>query len=415
MPVSYPQTLVSAKASDLNILLLTPSLPYPPIWGFGIRVYQLIRELSRRHRVTLLTYSRAEEDERENIAVMREICAAVQVVPSPSLPGDKRREQLLSLFSPLSYQTSSLRSPAMQETLTRLLTTQHFDLVQVESSQLAGFNFGSSVPVILDEHNLEYELLQRLYQGERAPVRRLYNWAEFVKFRREEQACWRKASACLLTSGREEEILTGLLPGKLATTIPNGVDIEFYQPTPETPTEPDSLIFTGLMTYRPNIDGAIYFVEEVLPLIHKTRPSVTLKIVGAGAGEEIAHLAGPSVTITGAVPDMRVHFAAAAVAIVPLRMGSGTRLKVVEGLAMGKPMVSTSVGCEGIHVRSEEHLLVADTPAAFAEAVLRLLSDPPLAETLSRQGRALVESEYGWGSIAGRLESFYAQVLASPG
>jgi sugar transferase (PEP-CTERM/EpsH1 system associated) len=412
METQQGSTLAPTPPRSLDILLLTPSLPYPPIWGFGIRVYQLIRELSRRHRVTLLTYSRSGEDELENVAVMREICAAVHVVPSPSLPGGKRGAQFRSLFSPVSYQTSSLRSPEMQEALTRLLSTQKFDLVQVESSQLAGFDFGSQVPVILDEHNLEYELLQRLYQGERAPLRRLYNWAEFVKFRREEQGCWRKAAACLLTSGREEEILTRLLPGKLATTIPNGVDIEFYQPTPETPPEPDSLIFTGLMTYRPNIDGALYFVEEVLPLIHKIRPNVTLKIVGAGAGEEIAHLAGPSVTITGAVPDMRVHFAAAALAIVPLRMGSGTRLKVVEGLAMGKPMVSTSVGCEGIHVRSEEHLLIADTPAAFADAVLRILSDPPLADTLSRQGRALVESEYGWGSIAGRLESFYAQVLA---
>ena len=414
MPDTAPHTSLTPADSSplgLDILLLTPSLPYPPIWGFGIRVYQLIRELSHRHRVTLLTYARPEEDEEENIAVMRGICAAVHVVPPPKLHGGKRGAQLLSLFSPISYQTSSLRSPGMQVTLTRLLTTQKFDLIQVESSQLAGFDFGSKVPVILDEHNLEYELLQRLYQGEHAPLRRLYNWAEFVKFRREEQACWRKATACLLTSGREEKILSGLLPDKAATTIPNGVDIAFYQPTPETPTEPDSLIFTGLMTYRPNIDGAIYFVEEILPLIHRTRPQVKLTIVGAGAGEEIARLAGPQVTITGAVPDMRVYFARAAAAIVPLRMGSGTRLKVLEGLAMGKPLVSTSVGCEGIHVRSEEHLLIADDPAAFATAVLRVLSDAALADALRVQGRALVEREYGWASITARLESFYAQVL----
>ena len=273
--------------------------------------------------------------------------------------------------------------------------------------------FGGKVPVLLDEHNLEYELLYRLYKGERAPGRRLYNWAEYVKFRREEQACWRKAAACLLTSGREEDILRALLPGKPAAVAPNGVDIEFYQPTPQTPPVPDSLIFTGLMTYRPNIDGALYFVEEILPLIHQVRPQVTLAIVGAGAGKEIAHLAGPQVTITGAVPDMRAYFPQAAAAIVPLRMGSGTRLKVLEGLAMGKPLVSTSVGCEGIHVRSEEHLLIADDPPAFADAVVRVLSDAALADTLSRQGRALVVREYGWASIAANLEAFYGQVLAA--
>jgi len=414
----WPQqhTLPPADAppsAALNILLLTPSLPYPPIWGFGIRVYQLIRELSRRHRVTLLTYARLEENEPENIDAMRQVCAAVYVVQPPGSLGGKRGAQMLSLFSPLSYQTSSLRSPAMQETLTRLLTTQAFDLVQVESSQMAGFDFGTKVPLVLDEHNLEYELLYRLYKGECAPGRRLYNWAEYLKFRREEQACWQKASACLLTSGREEEILRRRLPGKPTAVAPNGVDIEFYQPTPTTPTDPDSLIFTGLMSYRPNIDGAIYFVEEILPLIHQTRPQVTLTIVGAGAGEEVAHLAGPSVTITGAVPDMRVYFVRAAAAIVPLRMGSGTRLKVLEGLAMGKPLVSTSVGCEGINVRSQEHLLIADDPPAFADAVLRVLGDPALAAALSRQGRALVEREYGWASIAANLEAFYGQVVAT--
>ena len=178
------------------------------------------------------------------------------------------------------------------------------------------------------------------------------------------------------------------------------------------PIEPDSLVFTGLMSYRPNIDGIVYFVEEILPLIHRVRPQVKLAIVGAGAGEEVLRLAGPQVTVTGAVPDMRAYFAGAAAAIVPLRMGSGTRLKVLEGLAMGKPMVSTSVGCEGIHVRSEDHLLIADDPSAFADAVLRALGDPALAAGLARRGRALVEREYGWASIAAHLEAFYRQVLA---
>jgi len=377
-------------------------------------VYQLVRHLSRGHQVTLLTYGREDEGrevEAENVAAIRAVGADVRVVPPPRPTGGKRGAQALSLLSPRSYQTASLQSPAMQDTITRLLAGQTFDLVQVESSQMAGFDFGGRVPLVLDEHNLEYELLFRLYQGERSPGRRLYNWAEYVKFRREEQTCWRRADACLLTSGREREILRGLLPDKPAVTVPNGVDIEFYRPS-DVAVEPDSLVFTGLMSYRPNIDGVVWFVEEVLPRIHQVRPSVTLTIVGAGAGEEVERLAGPHVTVTGAVPDTRDYFARAAAAVVPLRMGSGTRLKVLEGLAMGKPLVSTSVGCEGIHVQDGEHLLIADDPQALSDAALRVLSDASLAAALARQGRALVEREYGWAAITAQLESFYAQVLA---
>ncbi len=401
-------------AGGLRILLLTPSLPFPPIWGFGIRVYQLVRALSRRNHVTLLTYGREDDTpaaEAENVAALRAVGAEVHVVPPPRPVGGKRAAQALSLLSPRSYQTSAHQSPAMQNAVTRLLAGQSFDLIQVESSQMAGFDFGGRVPLVLDEHNLEYELLHRLYQGERAPGRRLYNWAEYVKFRREEQSCWRRADACLLTSGREREILRGLLPDKPAVTVPNGVDIEFYRPS-DSAVEPDSLAFTGLMSYRPNIDGVVYFVEEVLPRIHRVRPGVTLTIVGAGPGPEVERLAGPRVRVTGAVPDTREYFARAAAAVVPLRMGSGTRLKVLEGLAMGKPLVSTSIGCEGIHVQDGEHLLIADEAQALADAVLRVLSDAPLAVALARQGRALVEREYGWAAITAQLEVFYAQVLA---
>ena len=377
-------------------------------------MYQLVRELSRRNQVTLLTYGRENETpaaEAENIAALRAVGAEVHVVPPPRPLGGKRGAQALSLLSPRSYQTASLRSSAMQDAVMRLLAGSAFDLVQVESSQMAAFDFGSNVPLVLDEHNLEYELLYRLYQGERAPGRRLYNWAEYVKFRREEQACWRQADACLLTSGREREILRGLLPDKPAVVVPNGVDIEFYRPS-SAPVEPDSLVFTGLMSYRPNIDGVVYFVEEVLPRIHQVRPNVTLTVVGAGAGAEVERLAGPRVVVTGAVPDTREYFARAAAAVVPLRMGSGTRLKVLEGLAMGKPMVSTSVGCEGIHVRSGEHLLIADEAQALADAALRVLTDAGLAASLARQGRALVEREYGWAAITAQLEVFYHQVLS---
>jgi glycosyltransferase involved in cell wall biosynthesis len=171
------------------------------------------------------------------------------------------------------------------------------------------------------------------------------------------------------------------------------------------------MIFTGLMGYRPNVDGAVYFVHEILPHILRVRPDATFTIVGAAPAEEVTRLAGPNVRVVGEVPDVRPYLAAAAVSVVPLRMGSGTRLKVVEGLAMGKAIVSTSLGCEGIAVRDGEHLLVADEPLAFARSVLRLLDDSDAAAALGRRGRELAVDQYDWAASAQQLETFYAGVL----
>ena len=400
------------QSRPLRILLVTPSVPYPPNWGFGIRVYQFLRQLSRSHRVSLVCY--AQSGEEDKVAALQQICHSVHTVPNPlHNTADKRTAQLASLFSPRSFQSGSLRTRAMQELLTSLLNAEPFDIVQIESSQLGSYHLGAQpvCPVfIVDEHNLEYELLQRMIHTERSPLRKLYNFSEYIKFKREERRCWQRADACILTSEREQTILKAHLPGKLAHVAPNGVDIEFFQPSSGAP-DPDSLVFTGLISYRPNTDAVIFFVKEVLPLIVKQRPQTVFSIVGMGAPDEVTRLAGPNVIVTGKVDDVRPYIEAASVFVVPLRMGSGTRLKVLEGLAMGKPMVSTRLGCEGIRVRDGEHLLMADDPADFARATLRLMEDRETALRLGLAGRALVEQEYSWASIVQTMEGFHRQTL----
>ena len=375
------------QSRPLRILLVTPSVPYPPNWGFGIRVYQFLRQLSRSHRVSLVCY--AQPGEEDKVAALQKICHSVHTVPNPlHNTADKRTAQLASLFSPRSFQSGSLRTRAMQELLTSLLNAEPFDIVQIESSQLGSYHFGAQpvCPVfIVDEHNLEYELLQRMIHTERSPLRKLYNFSEYIKFRREEQRCWQHADACILTSEREQTILKAHLPGKLAHVAPNGVDIDFFQPSSSAPNS-DSLVFTGLISYRPNTDAVIFFVKEVLPLIVKQRPHTVFSIVGMGAPDEVTRLAGPNVVVTGKVDDVRPYIADASAFVVPLRMGSGTRLKVLEGLAMGKPMVSTRLGCEGIRVRDGEHLLMADDPTEFARATLRLMEDRETALRLGTGG-----------------------------
>jgi sugar transferase (PEP-CTERM/EpsH1 system associated) len=391
-------------STRLRILIATPSLPYPLIWGFGIRVYQIIQFLAQKHDVTVVAYAGPED--HDSIVALRDTGATVHAVvrQQPSI-ASKRHAQLSSLFSPDSFQRQSLESAAMQSTIDWLLRENEFDVIQIESSQMTGFDYDSSALMLVDEHNIEYELLYRTFRTERSPIRKLYNWVEYRKFRHEEQESWRKSDGCIVTSDREQAILQRYAPQTPSLVVPNGVDVDFFEPSAVTP-DPDSVVFVGVMHYRPNVDAALFFAREILPLLLQVRPNLKFSIVGGGPPEELRRLASRNIVVTGRVPDTRPYVASAAVCVVPLRMGSGTRLKVLEGLAMGRPIVSTSVGCEGIATVPGEHLLVADERAAFARSVLRVLDDPAFGAGLAQCGRRLVEERYSWPSVLQELECF---------
>lgn len=396
-----------SNSNHLRILIVTPSLPYPLVWGFGIRVYQIIKYLAKQHSVTVLAY--AGPDDEDSADALRQTGATiVTVVRDEPTTVAKRQAQLGSLFATDSFQWQSLESAAMQSAIDRLLVEEQFDIIQVESSQMSRFKFASTAPLLVDEHNIEYELLYRTYKTERSPLRKLYNWVEYHKFRREELSSWRHSDGCILTSEREEAILRQFAPHTPTLVVPNGVDIESFRPMPAVTRDPNSVVFLGVMHYRPNLDAALYFAREILPLILRDRPNLKFTIVGGGPPDELLRLAGKNIVVTGRVPDTRPYVAGAGAFVVPLRMGSGTRLKVLEGLAMGCPLVSTSLGCEGIATIDGEHLLMADDAGAFARGVLQILEHPTLADTLGRNGRALVEARYSWPSVLQQLAAFMA-------
>jgi glycosyltransferase involved in cell wall biosynthesis len=209
-----------------------------------------------------------------------------------------------------------------------------------------------------------------------------------------------------VTSEREAGILEDHAPGTPVAVVPNGVDLELFRASPAA-TEPFTAVFNGVLDYRPNLDAALYLVDEIWPLVRRRCPLAQLLLVGRGSAADRRRLEREGVAVTGEVPDVRPYLERATVVLVPIRMGGGTRLKVVEGLAMGKAMVSTSLGCEGIAVRDGEHLLVADTPGDFAAAVVSLLEDPATARALGLAGRALMEESYSWELAGARLEGLY--------
>jgi glycosyltransferase involved in cell wall biosynthesis len=236
---------------------------------------------------------------------------------------------------------------------------------------------------------------------------------EYSKFKIDEIALWEKYDGITTTSIRDKEVIKKYVSGMKIEVIPNGVDTSYFKPAPTNSIE-KALVFTGTMDYYPNVDGMAFFIREILPIILKEEPDLKLYIVGKNPPSQMKKFENSNIVITGFVNDIRPFVQRAAVYVVPLRVGGGTRLKILEAMAMEKPVVSTPIGCEGLEVEDEKNILIASDPHSFASYVLKLLRDATLRMRLGREGRQLVESKYDWLSISEKLESFYDRLFESP-
>jgi glycosyltransferase involved in cell wall biosynthesis len=395
-----------------RILVLSAFVP-APLFGSGTRVFELVRHLARRHEVTVLTYG--SDDDEGHLERLRELGVAVHVVAEGTRSSVRRRlDQLVSIASPMPFHVRERYSSTMQRALDTLAGQQSFDVVQLEGSQLCGFQLPIGPVHVLDEHNVEYEVLQRMSEGERTAPRRFFSAVEYRKFRRIEERWWRRVDGVAVTSEREVHTVAGHAPAAVTAVVPNAVDPDHFQPD-HGREDPGSMLFMGTLDYRPNVDAVEYLLEEILPAVRAVRPDAALTIVGQGEPQALERFRQPGVTVTGRVPDVRPWLARAAVAVVPVRIGGGTRLKVVEALSMEKAVVSTTLGCEGLAVTPGTHVLLADGVMDFAAAVARVLAAPEEYRRLGAAGRALVVERYSWERSTAQLEEMYDKLLPSTG
>jgi glycosyltransferase involved in cell wall biosynthesis len=431
-----------------KILFLTSQLPYPPHQGGAIRNYNLIVNLASRHEIHLLSFVNAPDD-MERAGPLHQYCQTIEVVPVPHRSSLKRL--LTTLFSPLPDMALRLPSAKFHRKLAARLKSERFDVVQVESIEMApyamgevgwktddrpfdpstslrtgpstGLRAGSAQgrPLwVFDDYNAEYVLQQRAFETDVRHPRRwigaLYSFIQWQKLRRYETAVCQRVDQVIAVSEADKEILRKLGPGVEVTVIPNGVDTRAYDPEQTYPLvlEPHSVVFTGKMDFRPNIDAVLWFCHQVLPLIKTQVPDVHFYVVGQRPPQRLRPLAEyPAVTLTGYVDDVKPYIAGAGVYVVPLRIGGGTRLKIMEAMALGKAIVCTSLGCEGYPVTSGRELAIADTPQDFARCVVELLGDAQRREELGRAGRRFVEERYDWRAIVPRLERVYEGKLST--
>jgi glycosyltransferase involved in cell wall biosynthesis len=401
----------------MKLLFLTPYLPSPPQSGAPRRVHGLLSELAHRHEVSLLAFVAPDEDTGAALQATGSYCTEVVTVSSDrhdrALGGQrKRRIQMRSLLGMRSFERLIYYQPSFQAALDRLVARNDFDVITTEHSQMACYRLPSAPRLVLDEHNIEYDILRRTTLAERASIRKLYNWVNYFKLRREEQAAWHMYDGVALTSQRDEQVLRHKAPGIRTTVIPNAVDTDFFKPA-ATPTEPDTILFFGAINYYPNTEGLLFFLDEVFPRIKQQKPGARLWVVGQLPPPAITERASEDVIVTGLVDDVRPYLERAEVVIAPLRIGGGTRLKIVEAMSMGKAIVSTSLGAEGLDVRHGVDLLLGDTAEEFATQTLRVLDDAALSMRLGASARHLAESKYSWHDAADRIERFYHE-LPSP-
>ncbi len=387
----------------MKVLFFSPYPAYPPTFGGTVRIYNLMREVAREHEVYSLCYV-SPFDPDEDRGPLLDFVERHEEVQRPH-PERKRLNQARSLFSRHSFQHIAHRTESMQAALDEMVASEAIDVIVVEFSQMGCFDFPEGPAIVVDEHNVEWDLLQRECESSSPSLRKLYQLTEYSKFRREELAVLERAERVTVTSPRDRELLLQHSPDLLIDVVENGVDVDFFRPAPQSLAEPDTLVFTGTMHYHPNQQAAQWFVEEILPRIHTEVSGARFIGAGGRVTPELEVLCNDHVHFTGYVEDIREWFHKASVFVVPLLVGGGTRFKVVEAMAMGKAVVSTRLGAEGIPATHGENIIFADDPNSFAAEVVDLLHEPERANELARAGRAFVEEHFAWTVIGKRMNA----------
>jgi glycosyltransferase involved in cell wall biosynthesis len=413
-----------------RVLFLSQLVPYPPDAGAKVRSYFVLRYLSQHYAITLLAFAR-QDDRPEAIEHLRQYCEQVITVPIRRTKGRDVRMLVASMLGGESFIIRRDSMPEMAEQIERLINSASFDYVHADQLWMAQYGLlakqlakDKKPCIVLDEHNACFQIYQRLAEHETNPFKR-WLWArEWPALQRFEiEAC---ASFDRVTTVTEEDhrTLQGLVndidrnggfekPARGFNTIPICVDVDAIQPVSPRSSRLN-VLHLGTMFWMPNVEGVLWFANKVWPMVRQRFPQATFSVVGKNPPASIRDLASPSpqgkdsgIVVSGYVADPQPYLESAAVFVVPLFSAGGMRVKIVDGWRWGLPIVSTTIGAEGIHYRDGENILIADSPEDFSEAVIRVLTDPDLAQRLRCNGRRWVEEHYDWRRVYSAWDAIY--------
>jgi sugar transferase (PEP-CTERM/EpsH1 system associated) len=395
----------------MRILWLKSDLLLPLDKGGKLRTWHLMRHLARHHEITYLAFAEPGQPQAD-VTGMREVAARVETIARAEPAKGSLRfytDAAMHLVDPLPYAVGKYRSAAFRRRLNALLNETAFDLI-VCDFLFPAVNLPPQLPcpAVIFTHNVESEIWRRHAETKTGMFGKLLYGAQYRRMMRYEARALGRFDGVLAVSDADRDTFSRLYPGAIrrpAHVVPTGVDTDYFAPSPSGPDSRE-MVFTGSMDWLPNEDAMVFFCRDVLPIIRAQEPAVRLTIVGRAPTPAVKRLADAAfVQVTGRVDDVRPYMEDAAVYVVPLRIGGGTRLKIFEAMAMGKAVVSTTVGAEGLPVTSGDHVMLADDPRTFADAVVRLMRDVDRRREIEAAARALVVERYDWSAVAGELES----------
>lgn len=407
------------RAEKRSLLFLCQTLPYPLDSGVAIRTYHLLRVLSRAFDVTALCFHRrkgglAPADPAPALAALRQF-AHVEAFPLPQEHSSVRLlwDHLRSVTRNRVYSSFAYQSAPFERRLRALLSERRFDLAHVDSIVLSHYFpllAAAGLPIVCGHHNVESALLQRRARAARG-WRSAYLSFQARLMEREERRWCAASTLNVMVSSDDRAQLEAMVPGSRFAVVPNGVDTDAFRPGP--PDSRDGLVFVGELGWFPNHDALRYFCEDILPRVRAAGHKVPVRWVGRAPDEtRRAYREQHGVQLTGYVDDIRPLVRNAACYVVPLRVGGGTRVKILDAWAMGKPVVSTSIGCEGLAAEDGRNILIRDDPESFARAVCAVLEDDGLRRRLGAEGRRTAERLYDWERIGESVLTSYTSLLS---
>jgi len=403
--------------SRLHVAVLDEELPFPLTSGKRIRTYNLLSRLAERHRITYLCHRNPDQDEAAQAEEALNDLGIRTIVVDRRVPAKRgisfAARLAANLLSPLPYSVATHESTQLRQAAAQLSFDDPPDLWHCEwtpYAQTLRQPLGPA-PRVTMAHNVESLIWQRLWETETHPLKRWYIRKQFRKFERFERWAYSTFDCSIAVSEEDARLIRDRFGGKLVEVVDNGVDTAFFEPTAPNQRDPKRILFLGSLDWRPNLDAVKQLIEEIFPSVRAGEPGATLAIVGRKPPEWLHQCAKgqPGIEIHADVPDVRPFLAKAGLLAVPLRIGGGSRLKILEALAAGLPVVTTHIGAEGLHLEPQRHLSVANLPSEMARAILELMRYPEAAQCQTLRGRARILERYDWNGLADRLDDIWRQ------
>lgn len=387
----------------MRVLFLSAYLPGRGLHGGSSRIFELLHHLHRQNDITLLCFmNRADDDSK--VKDLKAMCQKLHIFPISA-----KRPFYLFPYEPFV----DYYSPDFRKKLTKILQKEKFDIVQFEFAQMGIYRRDiKNTPSIMTEHEVNFLAHRKDIQFLKSPLRKFRMYYNSLQMMKRELDILQQMDRVICMNRHDADALLGYLPEEKLDILPHGVDTSYFSPMPNIQTDPYSIGFFGAYHHYPNVDAVLHFVQDIFPLVKAKIPAAHFHIIGIHPPPEILELNNRTdITVTGFVSDIRPYMARCRVIVAPLRMGLGMRVKMLEAMAMGKPIVASELAAAGLDVDDGRHLIIANSPESFSESVCYLIQDKPCADRMAEEARRRLEESYTYTEIGKRLENIYLSVI----